>query len=202
MPTKIVRLIDTYKLEALGEELENRWLGEGYERESLRKLARRFNVRLLGERMAQAGLSPLDGEVKNTYRLLNDDDISVGMQLQAERELERAGIDIETLRNEFVSHQAVHTYLTSERGLEAPSNRTSPTERLKQDTETIRRLSSRVAAVTEDTVNRHSKHETLTAGTVSVIVDVTVLCEDCSVQASAIQFLQNGGCNCQNESSH
>lgn len=200
MPTKIARLIDTYGLETLGDELGDRWLGEGYERESLRKLARRFNVRLLGERMAQAGLSPLDGEVENTYRLLTDDDISAGMRLQAERELERAGIDVETLRNEFVSHQAVHTYLTDDRGLEGPTSRSSPAERLERDTETIQRLSSRVAAVTEDTITRHSEHDTLSAGTVSVIVDVTVLCEDCGEQASVLQFLDNGGCGCQDRS--
>ncbi|MFP8956647.1 rod-determining factor RdfA [Natrialbaceae archaeon A-CW3] len=196
MPTKIARLVETYDLESLGQELEHRWLGEGYERESLRKLATRFNERLLGERMKRAGLSPLDGEVENTYRLLTDDDVSAGMRIQAERELERAGIDVDALRTEFASHQAVHTYLTSDRGAEKPSERTSLEDRLERDADSIQRLSSRLTAVTEDTIARYSETDALDSGAVSVLVDVNVLCEDCGEQYDVGTFLERGGCRC------
>ncbi|MFP9190190.1 rod-determining factor RdfA [Natronosalvus vescus] len=199
MPTKIARLVETYDLESLGEELEHRWLGEGYERESLRTLATRFNERLLDERMNRAGLSPLDGEVENTHRLLTDDDVSAGMRIQAERELERAGIDVDTLRTEFVSHQAVHTYLTSDRGAEKPSERTSLEDRLERDADSIQRLSSRLTAVTEDTIARYSETDALESGSVSVLVDVNVLCEDCGEQYDVGTFLERGGCRCRQE---
>ncbi|USZ70281.1 rod-determining factor RdfA [Natronosalvus halobius] len=196
MPTKVARLLETYDLESLGLELEQRWLGKGYERESLRKLATRFNERLLGERMARAGLSPLDGEVENTYRLLTDDGVSAGMRTQAERELERAGIDVDALRREFVSHQAVHTYLTSDRELEGPSSQTSPEDRLERDAASIQRLSSRLTAVTEDTVKRYRETDLLESGSVSVLVDVNVLCEECGEQYDVATFLERGGCRC------
>ncbi|UTF53621.1 rod-determining factor RdfA [Natronosalvus rutilus] len=196
MPTKVARLLETYDLESLGLELEQRWLGKGYERESLRTLATRFNERLLGERMARAGLSPLDGEVENTYRLLTDDDVSAGMRTQAERELERAGIDVDALRREFVSHQAIHTYLTSDRELEGPSSQTSPGDRLERDAASIQRLSSRLTAVTEDTVKRYRETDLLESGSVSVLVDVNVLCEECGEQYDVATFLERGGCRC------
>ncbi|MFC7215475.1 rod-determining factor RdfA [Saliphagus sp. GCM10025334] len=196
MPTKVARLLETYDLEGLGLELEQRWLGKGYERESLRKLARRFNERLLGERMTRAGLSPLDGEVENTYRLLTDDDVSAGMRTQAERELERAGIDVDALRREFVSHQAIHTYLTSDRELEGPSSQTTPEDRLERDAASIQRLSSRLTAVTEDTVKRYRETDLLESGSVSVLVDVNVLCEECGEQYDVATFLDRGGCRC------
>ncbi|MFC7240159.1 rod-determining factor RdfA [Saliphagus sp. GCM10025317] len=196
MPTKVARLLETYDLESLGLELEQRWLGKGYERESLRKLARRFNERLLGERMTRAGLSPLDGEVENTYRLLTDDDVSAGMRTQAERELERAGIDVDALRREFVSHQAIHTYLTSDRELEGPSSQTTPEDRLERDAASIQRLSSRLTAVTEDTVKRYRETDLLESGSVSVLVDVNVLCEECGEQYDVATFLERGGCRC------
>lgn len=199
MPTKVARLLEEEPLEGLGLELEQRWLGEGYERESLRALARRFNIRLLEERLSQAGQSPLDGEAENTYRLLTDDDVSAGMRIQAERELERASIDIEALRSSFVSHQAIHTFLTTDRELEGPGNETSPEERLEKDTDSIQRLSSRLAAVTEDTIERHASSGSLEDESVSVLVDVNVLCDACGEQHDVRTFLEKGGCGCQQE---
>ncbi|WP_254810187.1 rod-determining factor RdfA [Natronosalvus amylolyticus] len=197
MPTKVARLLEEEPLDGLGFELEQRWLGEGYERESLRALARRFNVRLLEERLSQAGQSPLDGEAENTYRLLTDDDVSAGMRIQAERELERAGIDVDRLRSSFVSHQAIHTYLTTDRELEGPGNETSPEERLEKDTDSIQRLSSRLAAVTEDTIERHASSGSIEHESVSVLVDVNVLCESCGEQYDVRTFLEEGGCGCE-----
>ena len=197
MPTKVARLLEEEPLDGLGHELEQRWLGEGYERESLRALARRFNIRLLEERLAQTGQSPLDGEAENTYRLLTDDDVSAGMRIQAEREIERVGIDVDALRSSFVSHQAVHTYLTSDRELEGPSNDTSPEERLAKDTDSIQRLSSRLAAVAEDTIDRHASSGAIESESVSVLIDVNVLCEACGEQYDVTTFLEEGGCDCQ-----
>ena len=51
MVTKVRRVIETYSLSGLGEELAARWVGEGYDRESLRALADRFNRRVLAASM-------------------------------------------------------------------------------------------------------------------------------------------------------
>ena len=122
MVTKVRRVIDHYGLSELGDELAARWVGDGYDRESLRSLADRFNRRVLAAGMEAAGLTPLDGEVDNTYRLLTDDKVSAGMRTQVERRLERDGVDIEELRTDFVSHQAVHTYLTDDREIDPPGD--------------------------------------------------------------------------------
>ncbi len=196
MVTKIARLIESYELNGRGEELEQRWIGDGYERESLRSLADRFNSWLLENRMQDAGLTPLDGEVENTYRLLTDEGVSAGMRTQARRRLERAGIDIEELQSDFVSHQAVHTYLTKTRESERPSNKYSPEERIERDRETIKRLVSRLTAVAENTVDRLDTAEKVHVGAASVLVDVSVLCEDCGGQYTLDQLLDRGGCDC------
>jgi len=196
MPTKVARLIESYDLEGFGTELEDRWTGSGYERESLRALARRFNIEVLGVQMDRAGLSPLEGEVENTYRLLRSDEVSAGMRVQAERELERAGIDVDSLRRDFVSHQAIHTYLTSDRGAEGPGSRQTPAERLEKDIDSVQRLASRLGAVTEDTIDRFSDGELLSDEETSVIVDVTVLCEACGEQYDGATYLESGGCGC------
>jgi hypothetical protein len=194
--TKVRRVIDQYELSGLGEELAGRWVGDGYERESLRSLADWFNRQLLAARMESAGLSPLDGEVDNTYRLLTDTDVSAGMETQARRRLEHEGIDPDRLRSDFVSHQAIHTYLTTDLEIEPPDDKPSEAERLDHDRETIQRLASRLEAVTDNTVGRLKNAETVSVGEFSVLVDVQVFCSDCGQQYEISNLLDEGGCQC------
>lgn len=63
--------------------------------------------------MASVDLEPLDGEVRNTYRLLTDEDVSSGMRTAKRNELERAGVDVESVERDSVTHQAIYTYLTA-----------------------------------------------------------------------------------------
>lgn len=198
MVTKVRRVIESYELSGLGDELAARWVGDGYDRESLRSLADRFNRRLLAASMEQAGLSPLDGEVENSYRLLTDDDVSAGMRTQVERRLEREGIDIEQLRTDFVSHQAVHTYLTTDREIDPPGKRDSG-DRLERDRETIQRLRSRLSVVTENTVSRLDATDRLDVGDFSVLVDLQVVCGDCGTTYEISELFEQGGCDCRNE---
>jgi len=197
--TKVRRVIDHYELSELGDELAARWVGDGYDRESLRSLADRFNRRVLAAGMEAAGLTPLDGEVDNTYRLLTDDEVSAGMRTQVERRLERDGVDIERLQTDFVSHQAVHTYLTDDREIDPPGDNESAADRLERDRETIQRLQSRLEAVTENTLDRSAATDRLAVGEFSVLVDVQVVCSDCGRTYEIAELIEAGGCDCQDE---
>lgn len=196
MVTKVERVIDSYGL-SIGEELADRWRGEGYERESLRALADRFNRAVLESAMREAGLNPLEGEADNTYRLLSDKTVSAGMRTQARRRLERAGLDVDELQRDFVSHQAIHTYLTDELGVSPPSDGRSPAERLAQDRATIQRLESRLEAVADNTLERLGKTDQLSIGERSIIIDVGVFCEECGTQYEIGELLEAGSCACE-----
>jgi hypothetical protein len=54
--------------------------------------------------MADVGMTTLDDEVANTYRLLTIKDVSTGVRTQAETTLKRDGIDPQRLRQDFVSY--------------------------------------------------------------------------------------------------
>jgi hypothetical protein len=82
--SKVGRLIAEYDLTGTGAELERYWTGDGTERRSLRKLVDHFNRKILRQRMDDAGMNPLDGEVANTFRLLTADDVTSGTRSQAE----------------------------------------------------------------------------------------------------------------------
>jgi len=196
--SKVGRLIQEYEMDGVGQELEDRWLGRGYESQSLRSLADWFNERLLRAKIERGGGTPLDGEVANLYRLLSQDDVTAGMRVDAEAALERNDIDPETLQDEFVSHQAVHTYLTEFRGV-SKEQATTDTDRIEKARTTIQRLQSRLIAVIESNLTQLRDSGRLALGDFNVLVDVQVLCTDCGTSYPITDLLDNGGCECQIE---
>lgn len=192
---KVGRLIESYDLDGEGERLERRWLGEDGERTSLRTLADEFNRELLAAALDEAGVTPVEADLETTYRVLTDDDESEGARTQKRLELYRDGVDVDSLLSDFVSHQAVHTYLREYRGVERPESGDS--EQLERDIETLRRLQSRAESVTADAVERSANTDRIDVGNVDVLVNVRVFCQDCGADYDAEELLQRGGCDCE-----
>jgi hypothetical protein len=193
---KVERVLEAYGLDGLGDELERRWTGATGERESLRSLADRFNRAVLRTALDEAGASPLDGEVENTYRLLRGDDVSPGMRTEVRRQLERDGVDLDSVESDFVSHQAIHTYLREHRGAELETEEES---RIEKETQTIRRLQGRISVVTESGLTRLSNAGDVTIGDFEVLTDVQVYCSDCGSQYEAVELIERGGCDCESD---
>jgi hypothetical protein len=196
--SKVARLIDEYGLDkSFGDELERLWTADGDRRESLRDLATRFNRRLLESALQSAGASTVDGEVANLYRLLTDDEVSSGMRTEARTRLEREGLDIDQLERDFVSYQAIRSYLTEYR--DAEYEKPSESERVDSVLETVQRLQSRLRSITENGLTRLRSTDRLTLGRFRLFVDVDVLCEDCGAQYGVVELLERGGCDCPDE---
>ncbi|MFC7133223.1 MULTISPECIES: rod-determining factor RdfA [Salinibaculum] len=189
---KVARLIDEYGLEGLGPELERRWTAED-DRMSLRDLAAFFNQKLLAESLADADDRPLDGEVENLYRLLADDDVSTAERTRVRRRLERNGVELEMLLDDFVSYQAIRTYLKRNRNADTPSDDTDPVER---HTESLQRLQAKTATVTESKIEQLRERGDLTVDEPTTTVDIRVLCETCGSQYAVGELLRRGGCDC------
>lgn len=193
--TKVARLIEEYGLgEEFGRRLERLWTGDGVERRSLRDLADLVNRRLLKRALERADASTLDGEVSNLYRLLTDEDVSSGMRTETRTRLDREGVDIDRLERDFVSYQAVRTYLRDHRGVEheSPSDET----RVESVAETIRRLRARVRRVTERSLEQLRSTDRLVLGDFRLFLEIDVLCEECGVRYGVLDLLSRGGCEC------
>lgn len=190
--TKVARVIETHDLDGLGDRLEGAWTGETGERTSLRDLADRFNREVLEARLRSAGESPVEYDVESTYRVLTDEDVSRGDTLRKERELERIGVDVDELRSNFVTHQAVHTYLTDYRGAKLDDRSPDP----EQKTETLERLEGRTAAVAESTLDGLVTADEMTDRNYEVFVEVRTVCEDCGTDYSLVDLIRQGGCEC------
>ncbi|MFB6073212.1 MAG: rod-determining factor RdfA [Halobacterium sp.] len=189
---KVGRLVEAYGLDGVGDSLERRWTADGDDRASLRKLAEFFNRRLLRAALEDAGRNPVDEDVAAAYRVLAGGDASEGARTQKRLELSRDGVDVDGLLEDFVSHQAVHTYLTEYRGVD----REDDADQVAVDADRLRRLRSRVASVAADAVDRSANADRISAGDVDVLVDVRVFCRDCGADYDAVEFLERGGCDC------
>jgi hypothetical protein len=193
--SKVARLLAEYDLDGLGDELETRWTGDGVERTSLRDLADYFNRRLLERALVDAGLSALDSDVSTTYRNLTDGDVSTGVRTDTRARLENNGVDVEGLLSDFVSYQAIRSYLTEYR--DAEYRRLSDEEKVEKDLKSIQRLMTRTLSVTEERIEKLAQTGRIDVGGFEVLLDVQVLCEDCGEQYAVSEFLTGRGCDCQ-----
>ncbi|MFB6121908.1 MAG: rod-determining factor RdfA [Haloferacaceae archaeon] len=190
---KVARLLDEYGRDALGAELERLWTADTDERRSLRDLADYFNEELLATAMSEAGLQTLDGESENVYRLLTADDVSDADRQRTRRQLEREGVDVDALLDDFVTYQAIRTYLKEHRGAEYSR---SDEDRTAVEKTNIQRLRGRITAVTEGKFEQLRDGGHLSLGDFRVLVDVAVVCEDCGTQYEASELLDRGACDC------
>lgn len=190
--SKVARLIREYELEPIGEELETLWTRDE-DRWSLRDLADRFNRELLRAAIREAGMADLDGEAANYYRLLTDSDVNPGDRVEATRWLERAGVDVDRLQDEFVSYQAVRTYLTNYRDAEYER---SDGDRVGRETESIRQFTDRTQAIVQDKISRLRGQGHLAIEDPTVTVQVRVYCSACDSRYSVDHLLERGHCDC------
>lgn len=128
----------------------------------------------------------------HTYRLLTDD-VDVATKIRIERDLERAGIDVGSLRADFVSHQAIHTFLIRVRDAAPPDRGSDPVDTAER---AINRLQSRTVAVTESNLDRLVGKGALADRDVEVLVNVTVFCNECGTSHPVNEYLRSGGCDC------
>ena len=189
---KAGRLIEEYDLSDLGDEMARDWRGNDGDRASLRTLADRFNCALLERSLEAVDRRPMDSEPETWYRLLTDGETSRGDRIQARRQLERYGLDVDRLRDDFVSYQAIRTYLTSYRGVSYDDPSVDPTAAV----ESIRKLQTRLERVAASKAERLANADVVAAGTLRASVDVHLVCEDCGARYLVGEFVDNDGCEC------
>lgn len=193
--SKVSRLIDEYELSDIGNELEHQWTA-AEDRMSLRDLADYFNVQVLTAAMDEQDVSTLAGEPDTVYEILTEDTVSSADKTRIRRRLEREGVDVDKLLNDFVSYQAVRTYLKSDREVEYER---SEVDRIARESNNIRKLRGRTLSVTESKLSQLKRSDDLKLGTYRTLVDIRVVCQDCGSQYSVTDLLDRGGCDCKDE---
>ena len=190
--TKVARLINEYNLQGLGPELEQLWTADE-NRRSLRELADYFNNQLLETAVGDAGIQFLDGELTNSYRLLTDGEVSSGDRMRIRRRLKRDGVDVDKLESDFVTYQAIRSYLKDNRNAEYKPNTTDPIDREKTN---IQRLRGRMTSVTDGKLEQLRSRNIVDIGEFQTLANIQVICEDCNAKFEVLELLERGSCDC------
>lgn len=190
--SKVMRLLEEYNLHGLGKELEQLWTAED-DRYSLRDLAAYFNQHLVEQALEDVNVQLLDGEVENIYRLLTDEDVSSAERTRVRRRIERDGTDVDALESDFVTYQAIRTYLKEHRGAEYTPAETDPLDR---EAANLQQLRGRTVAVTEGKLEQLRDNTDLDLNEFRTLVNIQVVCEECNTQSDVFELLDRGGCEC------
>jgi hypothetical protein len=189
--TKVARVIRAYDLDGMGANLEAAWTGESGERTSLRDLADEFNEAVLRAALDEAGASSLSVDVSSTYEAIRGD--SGSSATRARRRLEREGVDVDEVSGDFVTHQAIHTYLTQEREASLPD---ASEDIAKRKVETVEKLQGRMSAVAESALTALANADELDRADYDVLIDVRAVCQHCGTDAPVSELIRQGGCGC------
>ena len=180
-------------LESVHDELAAGWREEGA---SVRQLTARFNRQLLRAGFRRADRTPIDGEIDNLYRVLTDDDVDAGSRTQARERLRRNGVPIEEVEADFVSHQTIYRHLRNCLDISYDPEDRTVTDRVQNWRDRIRALRARTATVADRGVGSLSESGAIDVGSVDVLVDVSVTCNDCGEFYDLDDLLDRGGCEC------
>ena len=192
--TKVARNIEKYDIQAMGSTLEARWTGATGERTSLRNLAHIFNRALVDAALREGDVHSYFADVDAIYDALQNG--SNAERLRAERRLTREGIDVDALTADFVTHQAVHTYLRQERDVSLTVADTNPVEkRIK----TIEKLEGRGAAVAQAAVSRLPAADDAADPAYEVLVEFKAVCTAWGDTYAVRDLLRRDGCGCRSD---
>lgn len=186
------RLIDEHGLDDVGEELQRRYSGPESERSSLRELADLFNKALLERSFDEAAVPTTNFDVENIYEQLYHADAPPGELARVRKRLRYAGVAVDRVEGEFISHEAIRTYLRRQGVVYSEPER----DQIDKYAEDIQRLRYRTVTVTEDKLQSLESTGRITLGEFRVDVDVQVHCETCGTEREVSDVLSARGCAC------
>jgi len=181
-------MINKYGLENLNQQLCNRHS----ENDSLRDLAEFVNKRILTAATDRAD-AYLVLEIDSIYDLLTGADISAGRQTDMEMKLKNEGVDIDTGKDDFVSHQTVKKHLNEELGQDTSKQ----TDFGQSDARSrIEWSKSRHTAVVENTLSQLQAANDISDNDFMVISSIQVSCKEYGRTYHVHEFIENCGCGC------
>lgn len=179
----------------MDRRLVDGWTTEG-ERSSVRALTHDLNRRVLESGLTNAGVTPT-GTVEHVYAVLDGREGRTGARQELVGQLERDGVDVDAVTDDFVSHQTVYRHLTTCLGVSHGEAGSDPNE---PDLDHVRALRGRLQAVTRSTLDQSVAAGNLAERDYDVLVEVTVLCTECGSQYSLPEVVEAGGCTCDRSS--
>jgi hypothetical protein len=187
---KVCRVLDERGMERYEDQLVDQWQAESPERKGYRQLAEWLNITVLRREMDRAGLSTLGQEAASKYERLRSADESVAEEVAAG--LSSAGIEVERLRDDFVSYGVVRTHLQDCLDLEYTA------ESGDWEAETIEMARDYATKKVSEAVRSLSNKGGLEGGELEVDVSVAIECGTCHASVPVDRAVRRGYiCDCE-----
>lgn len=161
---------------------------------SVRQLTDELNERIVESALDDANVGRVEWSRTPVYEALHTDELTDAEAVEIRRELGRAGVDVEELSSDLVSHQTIYRHLTGCLDASRDDDRT-PAERRETARDTVYGLRQRTEVVTESTLETLQSADVTHLGDAEVLVDIEVVCGDCG-RSMDFERAITEGCDC------
>lgn len=187
---KLGRVTAEYELSSVDSWLVEEWQSGT----SVRQLTEELNKDIVASELNTTNIGHVEWSRTPVYEALHTDKLSEAEEVEIQRELDRAGADVEQLASDLVSHQTVYRHLTQ--CLEASKDDDqTPAERREKAKDTVYAMQHRTEVVTESTLDTLEAAGVTDLGEVEVLVDLQVVCSDCG-RSMDFESAIRKGCDC------
>lgn len=182
---KLIRVMDKYDLEGLGDELVEQWTTTGPHRKSCRELADFFNTRVLDAALREEGIVWDKSLVEDCAVIIADKDRSLtGFDIQ------NRGVDTDDVEDDMLTYQTVHNYLTNIRGIDLNKDPSGIRDRI----DNLQQMQSKMETVASNTASRSINRDQIDGPVPSIEITAEYICKACGGRTKVTQYLQNRGC--------
>ncbi|AGB31734.1 hypothetical protein Natpe_1870 [Natrinema pellirubrum DSM 15624] len=186
---KIGRITQDYHIPNLDRELLKR-RDQG---DSLRDLATYLNKQILSVALSSATREVI-GDADSIYDVLRGDGVSRSRRAELRSKLSRNDVDIDSIEEDFVSHQTVRNHLHDCEGIDTGRESTADIDGARK---TIEWAQARSEGVIEETLERLRNADEISDVPTEVTQSVRVGCSACGSTYRIEDYLDQGGCDCQ-----
>lgn len=190
---KVGRDVGKYGLDDLDDELERRYVSGDA---SLRDLADLVNATIVGSAV-DATDAEVVGDPASIYAAVRGEDVAPERSANVRDQLTYAGVDLDALTDDFVSHQTVRDHLRS--CLDVDTSRAG-VESLSDAATVVEWASSRDEQIVDRTVERVRRLGLLDTGPLEISHSIRVTCVDCGATYRPTELFERGGCECTGDS--
>lgn len=187
---KIGTVVKEYQLSSIDSRLVKEWQSG----KSVRQLTEELNKDIVESELNEANVSQVEWSRSPVYEALHTEKLNEAEEIEIRRELDRAGIDVEKLSSDLISHQTVYRHLTRCMNASKDDDQT-PEERRKKARDTVYALQQRTEIVTESTIETLQSAGVTDLGEIEVLIDLQVVCGDCG-RSMDFESAINEGCSC------
>ena len=198
-PLKVPRVLKKYNIEAFGDKMGEMWARDT-DRYSVRELEVKLNAKSIASACQRAGEAIDEVTAEDYYRKIATEESEGYIQEQTIKKLDKIGVDIDELRNDFVSYHSVYTYLQKrnvEPGGQPDAN--NPEELVETTQKRVQEYREEQSERVDEQLKQLTHTDQFPDESPETHVAIKVTCPHCGRILPIQRYLQQQGCGCEDD---